>query len=249
MTTSIYIIYEEQFVKGVFSLYKLGFISYNFKSVKQLFDLYILLVVIHLIVFASGTYSESFENGSMEIIRTTKVYKKNMLIRILPVILYGIFLTLIATFVTIGMTSSVIGFKALKSSFKMISLFSFGNFSIGQGIMIMVLAEIIGILALATLMGYVSFKTKKTTVAIGMGVSLSVFYMIGSRFVLSSASFMRYLLDAIPMASSNVLQSMYGFSISLGNWEPYTIILEISIVFILSTIALVVGINKHKGTV
>jgi hypothetical protein len=210
----------------------------------------IFIIILFLVTFfASGTYSESFEDGSMEIIRTTKAYKKNMLIRILPVILYGIFLTLIATFVTIGMTSSVIGFKALKSSFKMISLFSFGNFSIGQGIMIMVLAEIIGILALATLMGYVSFKTKKTTVAIGMGVSLSVFYMIGSRFVLSSASFMRYLLDAIPMASSNVLQSMYGFSISLGNWEPYTIILEISIVFILSTIALVVGINKHKGTV
>lgn len=202
----------------------------------------IFIIILFLVTFfASGTYSESFEDGSMEIIRTTKAYKKNMLIRILPVILYGILLTLIATFVTIGMTSSVIGFKALKSSFKMISLFSFGNFSIGQGIMIMVLAEIIGILALATLMGYISFKTKKTTVAIGMGVSLSVFYMIGSKFV--SLPAVKYLLNAIPMVSSDVLQSMTGFSISLGNWEPYSIMLENLIVFIVFTIALVFDIK------
>lgn len=208
-----------------------------------------MLILFLVIFFASGTYSESFEDESMEIINTTKAYKKNMCIRILPVILYGILLMLIATLGTVGMISSVVGFKALKSSFKMIALFSFGNFSIGQGIMIMVLAEILGILALSTLMGYISLKTKKTTITIASGVSLSVFYMIGSRLVLSSTSFMRYLLNAIPMASSNVLQSMYGFSISLGNWEPYAIILEISIVFILSTIVLIVGINKHKGTV
>ncbi|NFD51724.1 hypothetical protein EXN39_06005 [Clostridium botulinum] len=62
--------------------------------------------------------------------------------------------------------------SSLKSSFKMISLFSFGNFSIGQAIMIVALAEI---LALFTLMGYISFKTEKTTISIASGVSLSTF--------------------------------------------------------------------------
>ncbi|MBN3417083.1 hypothetical protein [Clostridium botulinum] len=65
--------------------------------------------------------------------------------------------------------------SSLKSSFKMISLFSFGNFSIGQAIMIVVVAEIIEILALSTLMGYISLRTKKTTTAIASGVSLSTF--------------------------------------------------------------------------
>jgi hypothetical protein len=204
----------------------------------------IFIIILFLVIFfASGTYSESFEDGSMEIIGTTKLYKKNMCIRIIPVILYGILLTLIATLGTIGMTSSVVGFKALKSSFKMISLFSYGNLTIGQAIMIMMLAEIIGILSLATLMGYASFKTKKTTTAIGIGVSLSVFYMIGSKIFSSSTNFMKYLLNAIPMASSSVLQSMYDFSISLGNWEPYAIILENLIVFILFAMALIVDIN------
>lgn len=193
--------------------------------------------------FASGTYSESFEDGSMEIIMTTKNYKKNMIIRITPVIFYGILLTLIATLGTVGMVNSVVGFKALKSSFKMISLFSFGNFSIGQGIMIMVLAEIVGIFALSTLMGCISLKTKKTTIAIGIGVSLSVFYMIGSSFV--SIPVIKYLLNAIPMASSDILSSMAGFSISFGLWEPCAIIFEVLITFILFFIVLTVLLQKE----
>ncbi|MBE1303755.1 hypothetical protein [Clostridium botulinum] len=62
--------------------------------------------------------------------------------------------------------------SSLKSSFKMISLFYFGNFSIGQASMIVALAEI---LVLSTLMGYISFKTEKTTMSIASGVSLSTF--------------------------------------------------------------------------
>ncbi|EKN42422.1 hypothetical protein CFSAN001627_06865 [Clostridium botulinum CFSAN001627] len=54
----------------------------------------------------------------------------------------------------------------------MISLFYFGNFSIRQAIMIVALAEI---LALSTLMGYISLKTEKTTISIASGVSLSTF--------------------------------------------------------------------------
>lgn len=195
----------------------------------------IFIIIIFLVTFfASGTYSDSFEDESMEIIRTTKSYRRNMRIRIIPVIFYGILLTLIATLGTVVMISSVVGFKALRSSFKMISLFSFGNLTIGQAIMLMMLSEVIGILALSTLMGYFSFKTRKTTTAIGIGVSLSIFYMIGSKIV--SLPAMKCLLNAIPMASSYVLPNMYGFSIDFGIWEPYSIILENMMVFILSTI-------------
>ncbi|MDD3840410.1 MAG: hypothetical protein PHP06_07515 [Clostridia bacterium] len=209
-------------------------------------NIQILFIIILLLVtfFASETYSESFGDESMEIIKTTKGYKKNMAMRILPVIFYGIILTLIATLVTIGMISSKIGLNALKSSFKMIALFSFGSFSIGGAVIIMVLAEILGILALSTLMGYISFKSKKTTTAIILGVSLSVFYMIGSRIVSSSTNFMNYLLNAIPMASSYMLPSIASFSFDFGIWKPYAIIIEISIVFILSTTALVIAINN-----
>lgn len=197
----------------------------------------IFIIIIFLVTFfASGTYSDSFEDESMEVIKTTKAYKRNMRIRIIPVIFYGILLILIAVLVTVVMISSVIGFKALKSSFKMIALFSFGNLTIGQAIMLMMLSEIIGIFAISTLMGYFSFKTRKTTTAIGIGVSLSIFYMIGSKF--ASLPIMKYLLNAIPMASSYVLPSMYRFSITFGICEPYAIILENLMVFILSTIAL-----------
>ncbi len=54
----------------------------------------------------------------------------------------------------------------------MTSLIFFDNASIGQAIIIMVLAEI---LTLSTFMGYISLKTKKTAIAIASGVSLSTF--------------------------------------------------------------------------
>lgn len=208
----------------------------------------IFIIILFLVTFfASGTYSESFEDGSMEIITTTKVYKKNMIMRIMPVIFYGILLTLIAILGTVGMISSVVGFKALKSSFKMIALFSFGNFSIGQTIFVMAMAETIGILAISTLMGFFSFKTRKTTTAIGIGVSLNIFYIITSKFVSIPMSFVKYLLNAIPMASSDILPSMAGFSINFGIWKPYAIILEVLITFILFFIALDVIIQKNDA--
>ncbi|MBD8046860.1 hypothetical protein [Clostridium faecium] len=215
------------------------FYSDVFLNMKLLFIIIIFLVTF----FASGTYSDSFEDESIEIIRTTKSYKKNMIIRTLSVIFYGVLLTLIATLVTVGILCSAVGFKALKSSFKMISLFSFGSFSIGQAIMIIALAEIFGILALSTLMGYISLKTKKTTTAIALGVSLSIFYMVGTKIEVISTSFMKHVLNAIPMASSQMSDNLSRISFNFGIWEPYTIILEVSIVLILSIVALVVSIN------
>ncbi|MDS1003981.1 hypothetical protein P9J83_10785 [Clostridium sporogenes] len=217
------------------------FYSDVFLNMQLLFIIIIFLVTF----FASGTYSDSFEDESIEIIRTTKIYKKNMMIRTLPVIFYGILLTLIATLGTVGIIGSAVGFKALKSSFKMISLFSFGNFSIGQAIMIMVVAEVIGILALSAFMGYISLKTKKTTTTIAFGVSLSIFYMIGRKIKLISTSFMRYLLNAIPMAGSQITDNLSAFSFNFGMWEPYAIMLEISMVFIIFIMALTIAIKRN----
>ncbi|WP_242851623.1 hypothetical protein [Clostridium botulinum] len=106
--------------------------------------------------------------------------------------------------------------SSLKSSFKMISLFFFGNFSIGQAIMIMVVAEILGSLALSTLMGYISLRTKKTTTAIALGVSLSIFYMVGSKSELILTSFMKHLLNTTPMAGSQISDNLSGFSFNFG---------------------------------
>lgn len=228
-------------VKTPFEQYPGHYFYYDvFANMKLLFIITMFLVTF----FASGTYSDSFEDESIEILRTTKGYKKNMMVRTLPVIFYGVLLTLITILGTVGIIGSTVGFKTLKTSYKMLSLFSFGNLSIGQAIMVVALAEIFGILALSILMGYISLKTKKTTIAIASGVSLSIFYMVGSKLQSSSTSFMNYILNAIPMASSHISASLCGFSLNFGIWEPYAIILEILIVFIISAIALVVAINR-----
>ena len=111
--------------------------------------------------------------------------------------------------------------------------------------MVMVLAEILGILALSTLMGYISLKTKKTTIAIASDVNLSIFYMIASKFASLSTNYLKFSLNSIPMANSQIPLTMAGFSLDFGIWEPYAIMLEVSIVFILSSIALATMINRQ----
>lgn len=207
----------------------------------------IFMVILFLAMFfATSTYSDSFEDGSMDIIMTAKLYKRSMLIRALPVIIYGVLLTIIATLGTVFVISSMFGFKGLKSSFKIISLFSFGNFTIGQTILIMAITEIIGVLATATLMGYLSFKLKKTTVVMAIGVGLNMFYIIVSRFMSFSTNLIKYLLNAIPMSTYQVISSMNEFSLDFRIWEPYAIMIEVLIVFIISFIALTFSINRKE---
>lgn len=210
-------------------------------------NIQIIFMIILLLVtfFASGSYSDSYEDESIEIIKTTKEYRKNMFIRILPPIFYGIIITLIVLLITVGMISSIVGLKALKSSFKMISLFSFGNFSIWHTILIMALSEMIGVIALSTLMGYISLKTKETPKSIILGVSLSVLYMIGSKVASSSTSNINGLFNLIPMASSQTFNAISGFSFHFGIWEPYIIVMGSLAVLIVSSGALIITINKN----
>lgn len=207
----------------------------------------IFMIILFLVIFfASGTYSNSFEDESMEIIKATKGYGKNMFIRILPPIFFGIVLLLICTLVTVGMISSIIGLKPLQSSFKMISLFSLGNFSIGQSILMMILSELFGIIALSALMGYVSLKTRETTKSIIFGVSCSILYMIGSKVVSSSTGITKGLFNLIPIASSNMLNAIRYFSFPFGIWEPYIILIGSFIVFVISTGFLIISIKSSK---
>lgn len=210
-------------------------------------NIQIIFMIILLLVtfFAAGTYSNSFEDESMEIINATKGYRRSMLIRIFPPIIYGSIMTLIVVFITVGMMSSVVGLKALKSSFKMISLFSFGNLSIGESILIILFSEIIGIVALSVLMGYISLQTKETSKSIILGVSFSLIYMVGSRLVTSSTDIIQSLFNLIPIASSQMLKSIMSFSFKFGVWDPYIIIIGSLSVFIVSAIGLITSIVKN----
>lgn len=230
-------------VKIPFTIYPGYYYFFTILENIQIIFMFILLLVMF---FASGTYADSFEDGSIEIIQATKGYKKSMFIKILPSIFYGITLTLIGTLITIGMVSSVIGTKALKNSFKMISLFSFGNFSIGQVILIMFVSEIIGVLSLSALMGYISLKTKETTKSIVFGIIFTILYLIGSRSVSPSANIIAMLFNLIPIASSQILKALSAFTFHLGIWQPYVVLLESLAIFIISAVALIFNINKKE---
>lgn len=231
-------------VKTPFTIYPGYYFYFTVLDNIQIIFILILLLVIY---FASGAYADSFEDGSMEIIQATKGYKKNMFIRIIPPIVYGIVLTVISTLTTLIMVSFVIGIKALKTSFKLISIFSFGNFSIGKAIIIMVFSEVLGVLALSTLMGYISLKTKETTKSIFFGIVITTLYLVGSRFVSPNAKIIAMIFNFIPIASSHIINAMSDLTFHLGIWQPHLILLGSLIIFILSILALFFNINKKQS--
>ncbi|MFV3011064.1 hypothetical protein ACLD43_01200 [Clostridium botulinum] len=67
--------------------------------------------------FAAATYFNSLEDRSMETIYATKLGKRMMLVRLLPVMIYGLLLILAATLGT------ATGLQVLKSSFKVFAYF------------------------------------------------------------------------------------------------------------------------------
>lgn len=195
------------------------------------------LKVIYLIIifmatfFAAATYSDSMEDGSMEIIYATKLGKRMMAFRLLPVMIYGLLLTFTATLSIVLILGSATGLQALKSSLKVFALFSIGNFTLGGGILLMFISELLGVLALTTIMGWVSYKTSKTNLATSIGIGINIFYII-ALFIDISWRFFRFILNALPMASSQVIHEVPGFHFDMGLWRPYAVMVSMVVVFI-----------------
>lgn len=80
-----------------------------------------------------------------------------------------------ATLGAVLILGSATGLQALKSSLKVFALFSIGNFTLVEGILLMFVSELLGILALTTVMGWISYKTAKTNLAISIGIGINIF--------------------------------------------------------------------------
>jgi len=210
------------------------------------------LKVIYLIIlfmvtfFAAATYSDSMENGSMEIIYATKQGKRMMAVRLLPVMIYGLMLILAATLSIVSVIGSVTGLQTLKSSLKVFALFSIGNFTLGEGILLMFVSELLGVLALTTIMGWISYKTANTNLTTAIGISINIFYIIMALFIKIPWRFFQYILNALPLASSQVIDEVVGFHFDMSLWRPYTVMVSMVVMFIVFGMLLNHVICKEK---
>lgn len=192
-----------------------------------------LIILFMITFFASATYSDSVEDGSMEIIHATKLGKRMMIVRLLPVIIYGLLLTSVATLGTVSILGSITGLQVLKSSLKVYALFSIGNFTLGDGILLMFISELLGVLALTTIMGCISYKAANTSLTIVIGLTMNIFYIIMALFIKLPYRFSQIVLNALPMASSQVINEVSGFRFDMSLWRPYAVMVSMIIVFIL----------------
>lgn len=192
----------------------------------------IYFVIIFMVTFfAAATFSESMEDGSMEIIYATKLGKRMMFVRLLPIMIYGLLLTLIATLATVAILGYVTGFQTLRSSLKVLVLFSIGNFTLGGGMLLMFVSELLGVLALTTIMGYISYKTSKTSFATAIGIGINIFYIVMALFINIPGRFFQYILNSLPLAASQVINEMHGFHFDMSLWRPYAVMVSMFMVF------------------
>lgn len=203
------------------------------------------MIIIFLVTFfAAATYSDSMEDGSMEIIYATKQGKKMMGIRLLPIIIYGLVLTLLATLSIVIILGSITGLETLKSSLKIFTLFSIKNFTLGGGILLMFTSELLGILALTTIIGYISYKTQNTTLTTAIGVAINIFYIIMNSFIKIPGKIFQYILNAFPMASSQIISEVSGFHFDMGIWRPYAIMFSMIWMFLIFGILIGFQVNS-----
>ncbi|GAA0742717.1 hypothetical protein [Clostridium oceanicum] len=234
---------EIQKVKTPFLKYP-GYYLWNL-TIDNLKSIY-LVIIFMVTFFAAATYSDSLEDKSMEIIYATRLGKRMMHVRLLPVIIYGLLLNLVATLGTIFILGLSTGLQALKSSLKVFALFSIGNFTLGQGILLMFVSQFLGCLALTTIMGWISYKTAKTNLAISIGIGLNIFYMVFNSFIKIPGEFSNVILNAFPMASSQIISQVSGFHFDIGIWRPFEVMISMVIVFIIFGMLLSYEIYKSK---
>jgi hypothetical protein len=205
-----------------------------------------LIIIFMVTFFAAGMYADSVEDGSMEIMYPTPNGKKMMFIRMIPTIIYGFLLTMVATLATVLILNSVTGSQALKSSLQAVALFSIGNFTLGSGILLMFVSELLGVLASTTIMGWISYKTSKTSLASAIGISINIIYIIIGLLVNMPLESFRIILNAFPTASSQIINEVSGFNFDFGIWRPYEIIVSMIVIFIIFCILISHEICKDE---
>ncbi|WP_392486818.1 hypothetical protein ACER0A_001450 [Haloimpatiens sp. FM7315] len=218
------------------------FWNYGIDNLKVIF----LIIIFMVTFFAAATYSESIEDGSMEIIFATKLKKKLLLLRLIPVIMYGVILVLAALLGTGLVLGTTAGFNGLNSSFKVYALFSIGNFTLGGAMILMTISEILGIFALATMLAWISIKTSKTSLSTVIGIAINIFYLI-TIFAKIPGRIFKVITNLLPIASSQIINDLSGFSFYMGLWSPYRIIIGMIIVLIVFLTLLIREISKPWG--
>lgn len=230
-------------VKTPFTKYP-GYYFWN-SGIDNLKAIY-LIIIFMVTFFAAATYSDSMEDGSMEIIYATKRGKRMMAIRLLPIMIYGLLLTLVTTLSTVTIIGSFTGLQALKSSLKVFALFSIGNFTLGGGILLMFVSELLGVLALTTIMGWVSYKTAKTNLATAIGIGINIFYIIMALYIKIPWRFSQYILNAFPLAASQVINEVSGYRFDMSLWRPYAVMVSMVVVFIVFGMLLSHTISREE---
>ncbi|MFV3011063.1 hypothetical protein ACLD43_01205 [Clostridium botulinum] len=110
----------------------------------------------------------------------------------------------------------------------------------------MFVSEFLGILALTIVMGWRSYKTAKTNLAISIEIGINIFYIIFDSFIKMPGKLSQVILNMFPIASSQVISQVSGFHFDIGVWRPYEVMISMLLVFIIFGMLLSYGIYKDE---
>ncbi len=110
----------------------------------------------------------------------------------------------------------------------------------------MFIGQLLGIMAMTTVMGWVSYRLSRTNLTIAIGTGINIFYIILAFFVKTPGKFINIILNGIPLSASQVINDMFRFNFDFGLWRPYSIFISTAIVFILFGGLLIYKINSSN---
>lgn len=95
-------------------------------------------------------------------------------------------------------------------------------------------------------MGWISYKTASTSLATSIGIGINIFYIIMALFIKLPWKFFQFILNALPLASSQIINEVSGFQFDMGIWRPYAVMVSMVVVFFVFYFLLYRAICKNK---
>lgn len=188
------------------------------------YELLLTIIVGIATLFAAQIFIECYHNGSDPVFRTTKYGRTHLgVVRLIVVLLYGIFLVLLTSAVYLGAAVFTIGSEGLRSAIQMGNIYSIANFTYGQIIIYMIVCGLVSIMGMVSLASLFSAISKKPVNAVIASIVLILSYKGISLFRLPS--WMNILMSTFPLSGTDSFNMIEGHQMyqifNVAIWEPY----------------------------
>ncbi|MDD3897435.1 MAG: ABC transporter permease [Syntrophomonadaceae bacterium] len=184
------------------------------------------MIAFMVAIIAAQVFSNSYRSGEDEILRCTKLGKKQFgRAKVLATLVLTTGLYILIMALLFGINSATLGIEGLKTSIQFLDTLSPAPFTFGEIWLQSAVYGFIGILATVSLVLFISSKSKASIFVMALSIPLIILPLL-MQFVFKVSSLgLTLISDILPTSGLNIFYSLIGGSGSLGYygavWSPY----------------------------